>query len=60
MTRALDLLSLLLLLGAGLAFTLGVRALGARDDLVALYWLGVGVLTLRATVELSRPRGGLR
>ncbi len=60
MTRALDIASLLLLLGAGFAFTAGVVALGERQDLTALYWLAVGALTLRSAVDLLRPRGGAR
>jgi hypothetical protein len=60
MVRALDIASLVLLLGAGAAFTAGVLALGSRRDLVALYWFGVGALALRAAVDLVRPRSGGR
>ncbi len=60
MTRVIDLASLVLLLGAGVAFTAGVNALGGRHDLVALYWFAVGALALRAAVELLRPRAGGR
>jgi hypothetical protein len=54
----LDVLSLLLLLGAGLAFAYGLDALGARRDLEAVYALCVGALALRACTELVRPRAG--
>jgi len=60
MTRALDIASLLLLLGAGVAFTAGVVALGGRRDLAALYWFAVGALALRSAVDLLRPRGSAR
>ncbi len=60
MTRVLDIASLLLLLGAGIAFTVGVIGLGGRRDLAALYWFAVGALALRSAVDLLRPRGGAR
>lgn len=59
MGRAIDVLSVLLLLAAGAAFALGVWSLNDRRDLHALYWLGVGALLLKASVEMLRPgRGG--
>jgi len=59
MSRAIDVLSVGLLLGAGVAFSLGVLALDRQEDLHALYWLGVGALLLKASVEMLRPsRGG--
>jgi len=60
MSKLVDVLSILLVLGAALAFCLGVAALGARRDLVALYWLVIGGLVLRAAVELLRPRSSPR
>lgn len=58
-SRAIDVLSVLLLLFAGVAFALGVSSLDGREDLHALYWLGVGALLLKASVEMLRPsRGG--
>jgi hypothetical protein len=54
-SRAIDLLSVLLLIGAGVAFCLGVVALDHKEDLHALYWLGVGALLLKASVEMLRP-----
>jgi hypothetical protein len=59
MSRAIDILSVLLLIGAGLAFCLGVVALDHKEDLQALYWMGVGALLLKSSVEMLRPgRGG--
>ena len=60
MGRAVDVVSILLLMGAGVTFTLGVRALGDQRDLVALYWLVVGALLLRSAVDTLRPRTGSR
>jgi hypothetical protein len=58
-SRAIDILSVFLLLFAGVAFSLGVVSLDRREDLQALYWLGVGALLLKASVEMLRPgRGG--
>ncbi len=58
MARTLDAVALLLVLVAGGAFAFGVRALGDRRDLVALYLLVVGALALKAAVELLRPKSG--
>jgi hypothetical protein len=57
-SRALDVFAILLLLAAAGAFLFGVRALGERDDFKAIYLLVVGALSLRASTELLRPRGG--
>jgi hypothetical protein len=56
--RALDVVSGLLVVAAGLAFTYGVQALGERRDLVALYLLVVGGLCLKAGTDLLRPKSG--
>lgn len=58
MTRALDVFAILLLLSAAVAFAVGIRALGDREDFRAIYLLVVGALALRASTELLRPRGG--
>ncbi len=58
MVRALDWLSVLLLLLAIAAFGLGVHALGRRADLDALYWLVIGALVLKGATDLLRPQGG--
>ena len=60
MGRAVDIVSILLLIGAGVAFAFGVFALGAERDVQALYWLVVGALLLRSSVDVLRPRSGSR
>jgi hypothetical protein len=55
MTRVLDGLSVLLVLGAATAFTLSLLALGEERDLHALYWLVIGGISLKAAVDLLRP-----
>jgi hypothetical protein len=57
-TRALDVFAILLLISAACAFGFGIRFLGERDDFKAVYLLIVGGLSLRASTELLRPRGG--
>jgi hypothetical protein len=59
-TRAVDVISVLLLLGSAAAFTVGVYALGDRRDLDSLYWLVVGALTLRSATDMLRPKGSSR
>ncbi|MEZ4225858.1 MAG: hypothetical protein R3B13_33230 [Polyangiaceae bacterium] len=56
MGRLVDALSVVLLLGSAFAFGAGVDALAERRDLTALYWLVVGALTLKAAVDVVRPR----
>ena len=58
--RVVDVLSVALLLGAAFAFGAGVDALAERRDLVALYWLVVGALTLKAATDVVRPRSSSR
>jgi hypothetical protein len=60
MPRAIDVISVLMLLFAAVAFALGVRALGEREDLAALYWLAVGALVLRSATDMLRPKSGAR
>ncbi len=60
MSRFVDLLTILLLLLAALAFSVGVYALSEAKDLQAFYWLAMGGLSLRASVDLLRPRSGVR
>jgi hypothetical protein len=57
-TRALDVFAIFLLVAAACAFGFGIRALGEREDFKAVYLLVVGGLSLRASTELLRPRGG--
>jgi hypothetical protein len=56
MTRALDIVSVVLLAIGILAFTLGIYALGDNRDLGALYWMVVGGLCLRTASDLLRPK----
>jgi hypothetical protein len=60
MSKALDAISVILLLGAVAAFVFGASALGDQKDLVALYWILVGGLALRSATDLLRPRSGSR
>lgn len=55
MNRAVDIFSVILLGAAGVAFASGVFALGDQKDLHALYWLMVGGLLLKASVDMLRP-----
>jgi hypothetical protein len=54
-TRLIDVLSLALMIAAGVAFTQSLQALGEERDLHGLYWLVVGGLVLKASVDLLRP-----
>jgi hypothetical protein len=58
--KAIDALCIVLVVASGGAFTFGVRAVSNGDDLLALYWLVVGALLLRAAVEMLRPRSGAK
>jgi hypothetical protein len=58
MARALDVFAVILLIAAVLAFAVGIRLVGERKDVEAVYLLVVGALALRASTELLRPRGG--
>ena len=58
MARALDVFAVVLLVSAAVAFAFGIRSLGDREDFKAVYLLIVGGLSLRASTELLRPRGG--
>ena len=57
MARLVDAMALALFAGAAAAFVLGLRALGDRDDLRALFLLVVGASALRASTDLLRPSG---
>jgi len=58
LSRAIDLLAILLVLVAAVAFAFGLLALGKNEDFRAIYLLVVGGLALRASTEILRPRGG--
>ncbi len=51
----LDVVAVLLLVGAGLAFVAGESALARAEDLQAIYWLAVGALGLQAAAHFGRP-----
>jgi hypothetical protein len=51
-----DALSVIPFALAAAAFSLGMLALGDERDLAALYFLVVGVVLLRASTDLLRPR----
>jgi hypothetical protein len=57
-SRALDVFAIVLLVSAACAFGFGIHALGNREDFKSIYLLIVGGLSLRASTELLRPRGG--
>lgn len=60
MPKLADVVSILLLLSAVAAFAMGIAVLSERRDLLALYWLVVGGLALRAATQLLRPKVGPR
>ena len=53
--QLLDALAAALVLGATTAFTFGALALSRSNDVEAIYFLVVGVVALRAGVQLVRP-----
>jgi uncharacterized membrane protein len=57
-SRAIDAFAILLLVAAAASFSYGVYALGNRQDFKAVYLLLIGGLSLRASTEILRPRGG--
>lgn len=50
-----DVLAIVLLVGAAAAFAMGASALARAEDLRALYWLAVGIASVRASVHMARP-----
>ena len=53
--QVVDVLAVALLLAAAVSFVMGESALARAEDLQALYWLVVGVVSLRAGVHIARP-----
>jgi hypothetical protein len=51
----LDLLAAALVVGATIAFTFGAMALARSSDVEAIYYLIIGIVALRAGVQLVRP-----
>jgi hypothetical protein len=56
----IDAISVGFVLGAAACFIAALRALGAREDLAALFWFVTGALVLRSAVDLLRSRSGSR
>jgi hypothetical protein len=53
--QLVDVLAIVLVVAAAVAFVLGESALARAEDLTALYWLTVGAVSLRAGVQIARP-----
>ncbi len=53
--QAFDVVAVLLLLLAVVAFAVGNAALARAEDIHALFWLVVGVVSMRAAVQLAKP-----
>jgi hypothetical protein len=53
--RLVDTLAIALVVGASAAFLAGEMAIARTEDLRALYWLVVGVVSVRAGVQIARP-----
>jgi hypothetical protein len=53
--QLVDVLAIVLVVAAAVAFVFGENALARAEDLRAMYWLAVGVVSLRAAVQVARP-----
>jgi hypothetical protein len=53
--QVLDVLAAILVIAAAVVFTMGCMALAKSNDVEALYDLVVGIVALRAGVQLVRP-----
>lgn len=53
--QLLDVLAAALVAGAAAAFALGAMALSHANDIEAIYFLVVGVVALRAGIQIVRP-----
>lgn len=53
--QLVDALAIALVTVAVIALFFGETALARAEDLQALYWLIVGIVSLRAAVQLARP-----
>jgi hypothetical protein len=53
--KIVDLLAIALVVGAAAAFFAGELAIARTEDLRALYWLAVGVVCVRAGVQVAGP-----
>lgn len=52
-----DVLAVLFVITAAVAFFLGNAALARADDLKAVYWLVIGFVAVRAAVHVAKPGG---
>lgn len=53
--QVLDVLAAALVAGAATAFTFGAMALARASDIEALYFLVIGIVSLRSGIQLARP-----
>lgn len=53
--QLVDVLAAALVAGAAAAFAFGAMALARSNDIEAIYFLVVGVVALRAGVQIVRP-----
>lgn len=56
--QLLDVFAAVLVIGAAAAFTMGALALARASDVDAVYFLVVGIVALRAGVQVVRPGAG--
>jgi hypothetical protein len=54
--QLVDALAIVLIVAAAAAFVMGDAALARAEDLKALYWLVIGAVSVRASVQIARPR----
>ena len=60
MIRLADLVSIGLLVAAVGCFAAGLYVLAEQRDLLAIYWLVIGLAALRASTNILRPKVGSR
>jgi hypothetical protein len=53
--QLVDVLAIVLVVVAAVALLFGESALARAEDLQAVYWLIVGIVSLRAAVQVARP-----
>jgi hypothetical protein len=56
--KLVDVLAVALLVAAVSAFVAGEGAIARAEDLRAVYWLAIGIVSLRAAVQVARPGAG--
>jgi hypothetical protein len=52
-----DVLAIVFVVAAAAAFLVGEGALVRAEDIRAIYWLAVGVVSLQAAVQIAKPGG---